>query len=336
MLSLLLSETKSLLMEELNSLYARFRRGAHTSPTEPLNAPCNRCREWHGSTRNTCVKRVDRCFFRAHRGGHGRCGTQRGRTTGFMFVQRLGQRRIPKLWFMVCAQPVLPLGEMILARRPGAHLQKSQTHFVCGCCLGRDSHTDEHTVGSKAGVFRTRAVRRLTEDRIWSAEAIADMDWTPWRTAERTRGRLRKVAVTMNVPIWNALLPTIPGAYREPSLGPTGTTPWLASRGGTEAAPDAATKSEKPGVVHERSPLRPEDESSAKQPRVDDPTLPDPGSTLSSLAGIPLPSTPVATSSASLDMSGAQTQVRPTKPRSPGPPLGSTTVGESPQTPLPK
>ena len=188
-------------MEELNSLYARFRRGAHTSPTEPLNAPCNRCREWHGSTRNTCVKRVDRCFFRAHHGGHGRCGTQRGRTTGFTFVQTLGQRRIPKLWFKVCAQPVLPLGEMILARRPGAHLQKSQTHFVCGCCLGRDSHTDEHTV--VAGVFRTRAVRRLTEDRIWSAEAIADMDWTPWRTAERTRGRLRKAAVTMNVPIWN-------------------------------------------------------------------------------------------------------------------------------------
>ena len=75
------------------------------------------------------------------------------------------------------------LGELVLARRPGAHLQKSQTQFVYGCWLGRDSHTDEHIVGSKAGVFRTRTVRRLTEDRSWSAEAVADMEWTPWKTA---------------------------------------------------------------------------------------------------------------------------------------------------------
>ena len=117
----------------------------------------------------------------------------------------------------VYTQPVLPFGELILAQRPGAHLQESQTQFVYGCWLGRDSHTDEHTVGSKAGVFRTRLVRRSTEDRSWSAEAIADMEWTPWRTADTTRGRPPKAAVTMNEPIWNAPLPTIPSAYREPT-----------------------------------------------------------------------------------------------------------------------
>ena len=61
------------------------------------------------------------------------------------------------------AQPVLPFGELMLARRPGTHLHKSQTQFVYGCWLGRDPHTHEHIVGSKAGVFRTRTVRRLTE-----------------------------------------------------------------------------------------------------------------------------------------------------------------------------
>ena len=75
-----------------------------------------------------------------------------------------------KIRLKTCAQLVLPFGELILARRPGAHLQKSQTQFVYGCWLGRDSHTDEHIVGSRAGVFRTRTVRRLTEDRSWSAE----------------------------------------------------------------------------------------------------------------------------------------------------------------------
>ena len=69
-----------------------------------------------------------------------------------------------KIRLKTYAQPVLPFGELGLARRPGSHLQKSQTQFVCGCWLGRDFHTDEHIVGSKAGVFRTRTVRRLTEE----------------------------------------------------------------------------------------------------------------------------------------------------------------------------
>ena len=45
------------------------------------------------------------------------------------------------------AQPVFPFGELVLVRRPGAHLQESQTQFVYGCWLGRDSQTDEHIVG---------------------------------------------------------------------------------------------------------------------------------------------------------------------------------------------
>ena len=95
-------------------------------------------------------------------------------------------------------------------------------------------------------------------------------------------------------------------AHREPSPRPAGTTLGLASRAGS----DAATNSGKPaGAAQGRSPLRPEDESSAKQPPVDDPTPPDPGGAQASPAGIPLPSTPVATSSSAFDTSGENATV---------------------------
>ena len=55
----MLSETKSLLMDDQNRLCARFHRLAHTSQMEPLNAPCNRCGEWRAYTSNTSVKRLD-------------------------------------------------------------------------------------------------------------------------------------------------------------------------------------------------------------------------------------------------------------------------------------
>ena len=58
-----------------------------------------------------------------------------------------------KIRLKTYAQPVLPFGELVLARRPGAHLQKSQIQFVDGCWSGRDSHTDQHntSLGAKLG-----------------------------------------------------------------------------------------------------------------------------------------------------------------------------------------
>ena len=127
----------------------------------------------------------------------------------------------------------------------------------------------------------------------------------------------------------DAPLPTTRSAYREPPPRPAG--------GESKAGSQATTASEKPArAVRGRSPPRPEDECSAKQPRVDDPTLPDPRGAQSPAAGIRLPPTPVATSWTSFDMPGAKTPVRPTRPKSSGPPLGSTMAVESPQTALPE
>ena len=100
--------------------------------------------------------------------------------------------------------------------QPGAHLHVSHTQFLYGCWFGRDSPTDKHTVESKAGVFRARAVRRSTEDRSWSADAVIGTEWTLWRTAETTRGRPPRAAMTTNEPVWNAPLSTTPRAHGDP------------------------------------------------------------------------------------------------------------------------
>ena len=125
------------------------------------------------------------------------------------------------------ANPILPFGELVLARRPGAHLHKSQTQFVHGCWLGRDGHTDEHIVGTRAGVFRTRAVRRLVPDRSWSQDFVRDMVWTPWNTTAVRRGRPpTSQADDVSEPFLNAPLPTDPSAYRR--LGEVATAPAVA------------------------------------------------------------------------------------------------------------
>ena len=69
-----------------------------------------------------------------------------------------------------CSQPVLRFGEQVLARRPGMHLHTAQSQFVFASWVGRDSHTDEHVVLSIGGMFRSRAVKRLTEDKAWNAD----------------------------------------------------------------------------------------------------------------------------------------------------------------------
>ena len=136
-------------------------------------------------------------------GGHGRCVTQTWTYNRFHVRADTGTKPYSKTRLKVYAQP-------------GAHLQVSHTQFLYGCWLGRDSQTDKHTVESKAGVFRARAVRRSIEDQSWSAGAVTGMEWTLWRTAETTRGRPHRAAMTMSEPVWNAPPSTTPCAYREP------------------------------------------------------------------------------------------------------------------------
>ena len=188
-----------------------------------------------------------------------------------------------KIRLKTYTQPVLPFGELVLARRP----------------------TDEHIVGSKAGVFRTGTVRKLTEDKSWSTEAVADMEWTPWKTP---RGRPPKAVVGERPePIWNAPLPEMPSACREPPPRP--------------AAPDAKSTSDKP-EMHE-VPLPDSDDEAAKRSPMDEESTP-----------VPNPGSASSSSSTAAPDPCVTTPVRQARPRSPDP--SENVVGKSLVSPLPK
>ena len=55
---------------------------------------------------------------------------------------------------------ILPLGEQVLARRPGASVNQLLQPWATGFWLGRDTLSDEHVTGRAAGVMRSRALRR--------------------------------------------------------------------------------------------------------------------------------------------------------------------------------
>jgi hypothetical protein len=147
-----------------------------------------------------------------------------------------------KVKWRVYAQPIVPFGELVLARRPGAHLQKAESWFVYGAWAGRDGRTDEHLIVTRAGVLRSRAVRRLTPDQCWSTELIDEVPWTPWRTAAVMRGRPPRQQEEQE-PITSASMPTGEAAFALPSR--TGPAPPMGAPSAT-AVPSAAHAPEPP------------------------------------------------------------------------------------------
>ena len=86
---------------------------------------------------------------------------------------------------------ILPLGEQVLARRPGANVNQLMQPWVTGLWLGRDTLSDEHLIGTAAEVMRSRAVRRLQERARWVPAALNAMLFTPWSPHLNFPGRPR-------------------------------------------------------------------------------------------------------------------------------------------------
>ena len=135
------------------------------------------------------------------------------------------------------------------------------------------------------------------------------MEWTPWKTAATTRGRPPKAVVgERNEPIWNAPLPSMPSACREPPPRP--------------AALDTKSISDKPEM--QEVPLPDSDDEAAKHvPRW-------------MRRAHPVPNPGGASSSSSTAAPGpcVTTPVRQTRPRSPGP--SESMTEKSLVSPLPK
>ena len=85
----------------------------------------------------------------------------------------------------------LPLGEQVLARCPGANGNQLLQPWVKGLRLGRDTLSDEHLIGTAAGVMRSRAVRRLQEAARWVRAVLNAMLFTPWSPHLNLPGRPR-------------------------------------------------------------------------------------------------------------------------------------------------
>ena len=99
----------------------------------------------------------------------------------------------------------LPLGEEVVARRPGANVNQLMQPWVTGLWLGRDTLSDEHLTGTAAGVMRSRAVRRLQEPARWVPAALNAMLFTPWSPHLNLPGRPRLQRPTYEEPIEGTL-----------------------------------------------------------------------------------------------------------------------------------
>ena len=112
---------------------------------------------------------------------------------------------------------ILPLGEQVIARRPGANVNQLLQPRVTGLWLGRDTLSDEHLTDTAAGIMRCRAVRRLQEPARWVPATLNAMLFTPWSAHLNLPGRrrLRRLAYEElieagTLPRFIEIIPTAP------------------------------------------------------------------------------------------------------------------------------
>ena len=101
----------------------------------------------------------------------------------------------------------LPLGAQVLSRKPGANVNQLLQPGVTGLWLGRDTLSDEHLIGTAAGVMRSRAVPRLQDSVRWGPEALRAMIDTPWAPHPSHPGRPRLQRPAYEEPIAVGTLP---------------------------------------------------------------------------------------------------------------------------------
>ena len=59
--------------------------------------------------------------------------------------------------------------------------RKLKARWIFGTFLGLRLESGELLVGTPDGVFKTRSVRRRSEDVRWSSKAVEEMRGVPWK-----------------------------------------------------------------------------------------------------------------------------------------------------------
>ena len=101
------------------------------------------------------------------------------RTVGSHTIQRENRHTCDteKIRGQKYRKEILPLGER---SSPWSHCQPASAPKVTVLWLGRHTLSDEHLVGTAAGVTGSRAIRRLQEPTRWVPAALNAMLFTPW------------------------------------------------------------------------------------------------------------------------------------------------------------
>ena len=93
-----------------------------------------------------------------------------------------------------------------------------------GTWLGRDTLSDEHLVGTAAGVLGSRAVRRLQEPARWVRAVLNAMLFSPWCPHLNLPCRARLQRPTFEEPIEAGTLPKIIEIPTAPKKNPKSET----------------------------------------------------------------------------------------------------------------
>ena len=127
-------------------------------------------------------------------------------------------RAYEKIRHMPYQSSILRVREAVAGRQPGALCSRFESAWFKGMCLGRDSKTDEHLIGTPNGMIRCRALKRRVKRRCWDIDLLNAMIWNPWSPVPVTKGKPLKV-YSDREPILTRIIPRVP--TQEMMLGTT-------------------------------------------------------------------------------------------------------------------
>ena len=134
---------------------------------------------------------------------------------------------------------VLPQGEQVQFLQP----------WVTGLWLGRDTLSDEHLIGTAAGVMRSGAARRLQEPATWVPAALKAMLFAPWSPHLNLPGRPRLQRPAYEEPVEAGALPR----FIEIPTAPTTRNPKSETFVTTPSDAEQSTKRQRQEVIPRES-----------------------------------------------------------------------------------